>query len=169
MSVTKEDITTALATIAFPNINPFSRLRKMYQDHVESSGFNNKFLIRNSQDAIKPFLDGLEVKYIIIAPELVTVEISIELDEKLTRLGFVSVSSACPQTSQYKKMLKKTNDLFVDRIYHKDYNFELYLVEPQDWDKIMLTKTIVDDLKVRAGAYYKVFMTIYKRLKHIKE
>lgn len=166
MSVTKEDITTALTTVAFPSINPFSRLKKLYQEHVDHAQFKYQFETRNKTEAVKPFLDSLEVPYLLITPELIIVDIDPMTDDKLQRLGFVSTSSVMPQQARYKKALRLTQHLFTDRVYQKEYNIELYLAEPQDWDKIQLAKSIVDDLGAKADVYFRTFITVYNRLKH---
>lgn len=168
MSAIKTEITNDLSLVNLTEFSLMERIKNAYRDYTDKSQFLYLFSTRNKLDAVKPFLDSLEAPYLIVTPELIVVDINPTVDDKLIRLGFVSTVSICPTIPYFKKLLKVTKDLFTDRIYHSGYNFELYLVEPQDWDKIHLTKAIVDDLKTKDDMYFHTFIKVYNRLKKTK-
>lgn len=159
ISVKSPSVLTKPATGFLNSINQW------FKNVNTGSEFTSIYLLRNKDEVVKPFLDSLETPYLNLSPELIFVEVSSSIEAKLDKLQFYTLASVCPKDKTYKTVLGKTEALFVDRIYQKDYNIELFLVEPSDWHNIRLTVAICKDLPIKQGRYFDTFIKIYAKLK----
>lgn len=154
----------AFLSVTLPKFDLFGAIKHRYKHAIEEQQFNYLFENRNKPEALKPFLDSLGARYLMIVPELIIIETSVETESKLEALGFANTESVCPQTKRFKQILKHTKDLFLIRLYQVEYNFEIYLIDMHDWDRLMLTREIVDNLKIDERKYFDSFVKVYRTM-----
>ena len=152
---------------AFAMINPIQAIRTWYRNLSDRTEFKMQYDTRNQQQAIKPFLDSLDCQYQIVQTDLILVQSSVELKAKLDKLLFKPLfKQEGANTEYFRKLNKSTRDLFLDIKYQPEYNFELYLIDVNDWDKVKTTRNILKKLHTKPNDYFNHFMVIYRELSH---
>lgn len=157
----------AVNTHIFATINPFQAVRTWYQNLSDRTEFKMQYDTRNQQQAIKPFLDSLDCQYQIVQTDLILVQSSVEINAKLDKLLFKPLfKQEGANTDYFRKLNKSTNNLFLDIKYQQEYNFEVYLIDVKDWDKVKTTRSILKKLRTKPNDYFNHFMVIYRELSH---
>lgn len=151
------------------SINPLQMLALFYKTTAGQAAFKRTYESRNQLHAIKPFLDSLGCHYEIVLQDLVIIEGSQALAQKLTELKFKSLyEMEHTDTKHFLELRKLTNDMFIQLLYQPEYNFEFYIIEKRHWPHVVLTKNILRKLGIKADRYFVHFMHIFKEvLNHV--
>ncbi|RWZ87214.1 MAG: hypothetical protein EO766_11835 [Hydrotalea sp. AMD] len=126
-------------------LNPIKGITHWFNNVTSDSSFQDHFIIRNDVKVIKPFLDGINAEYKLIH-QLLFVRNTPEVIKRLEELDFKLANDVFHGMKwnglPTSKHLKDTTI----RLYHREYNIEIYLQPAESWSIVTSACIITDDL-----------------------
>lgn len=145
-------------------LNPVTIFKRWYDNSTKESSFQSHFIGRNDIKVITPFLDGLGAEYKLVH-QLLFVRKTDDLTTKLKELGFKSADEVFAGMKWTGMPTSKHLKEITVRLYHNDYNIEVYLQPTESWSVVTSACTITDDLaKVNAIRVPETFLSVYDSL-----
>ena len=134
-----------------PNLqikNPLSYVKQTYNKRINARAFRFHFYQRNNVSVLTPFLKGIDAQFVIVDQQ-VFVKSSQEIINKLVDMGFVHIFEMLHDKQLSVKSDAEFKDLVCNsaRLYHLEYNMEVYLINQTNWTAITAANTIITDLK----------------------
>jgi hypothetical protein len=160
--------------------NPLSAISRWFNEYVKNGDFNIYFIARNEDRVVKPFLASLHVEYITFG-QIILVKDSEQALAECKQLGFLSAEDILPKTPEFASLFANTSA--VKRIYHKEYNLELYFIEVSSWPNVLLALELTWSLKrlnlsakqkrsksiALTDEDFKIFLALFNTLKGAKK
>ncbi len=147
--------------------HPIRAIKHKYAKFVTDANLKAHFADRNSVKIITPFLNGLHAEFILI-DQLLFVKDAPGLVDQLVELGF---SRADVIFAEVNWKHAPTSHHLIDqtmRLYHVEYNIELYVQRDSDWKIVTTADIITTNLNTTHEFRTKAFLSVYDSLYTIK-